>query len=192
MKHLATFILVALSAMTAGAGSINWKIGGASNKFYDSTGSELASVDAYLLLSENYSNWTDNLSNPSTISEIASVLTSLSLDGPKEYVDLSTSGEFTSSSTSLTVGTRYDFYLIVVNPSTGEYLDLGMKNQGAYKDGETATTISWTAAQSVFTTNPAKSQYNANAWHSVPMVPEPSSAALALAGLALLLKRRRA
>lgn len=122
MKHLATFILVALSAMTAGAGSINWKIGGASNKFYDSTGSELASVDAYLLLSENYSNWTDNLSNPSTISEIASVLTSLSLDGPKEYVDLSTSGEFTSSSTSLTVGTRYDFYLIVVNPSTGEYV----------------------------------------------------------------------
>ena len=181
--------MLALAATTVNAAQIDWKIGGASNRFYDSDGNELSSVNAYLLLESKYTDWETNLSTPSSASEVATVLNSLSLDGPKEYVDLNTSGTFTSSSTSLTAGTVYNFYLIVVNPSTGDYLDLGKKSDGAYAAGDTATTISWTAAQSVFKTNPSKSQYDANAWTSVP---EPSTAALALAGLALLLKRRKA
>ena len=190
MKNLATFILLTLAAISVNAAQIDWKIGLSSNKFYDAKGNELASVDAYLILESNYDGWESKLSTPSSASEVGSVLSSISLDGAaKKYVDLSTSGTFTSASSDLTAGTRYNFYLIVVDPSTGNYLDLGSKNQGAYNAGDTATTITWTAAQSVFTTNPSKTQYNKDAWTSVP---EPSTAALALAGLALLLKRRKA
>ena len=63
------------------------------------------------------------------------------------------------------------------------------KNQLAYKDGDPATIITWTAAQSVFMTNPNNANYNPSAWQSVP---EPATGALALAGVALLFKRRRA
>jgi len=190
MKHIATFVLLTLATVSVNAAQINWKIGGAGNRFYDAKGNELASVNTYLLLKDDYTGWESKLSTPSSASNVDTVLSSLSLDGEaRAYVDLNTSGEFVTSSPKLTAGTRYDFYLIVVDPSTGNYLDLGFKNDGAYNAGDTATTITWTAAQSVFKTNPSKSQYVADSWTSVP---EPSTAALALAGLALLLKRRRA
>ena len=103
MKHLATFVLLAVAAVSASAAQIDWKIGLATNKFYDSNGNELAKVNAYLILSTKYENWEKSLSTPSSASEVNTVLNSISLDGAKEYVDLKTSGTFTSSSTDLRI-----------------------------------------------------------------------------------------
>ena len=182
MKKLLVLALCATVAGFASAGSIQWEISMGRNGFIaDSNGDKMTGT-LYFLLTADAESLEDS---------VASNLFADTLDSKKLGSMELTNGKNTALNTvtdsSLTVGETYSFSLIVFDTANQQYYVSDARTEKAYDEGADVVSPN----RVTFTTSQVGSTFSAT-WKSTAAVPEPSSAALALAGLALLLKRRRA
>ena len=189
MKKTILLALLAL-ALPASAGSIDWKLstGAATNYMVDQDKNKLNGT-AYLVLTSDYES--------ATISTLDDI-TSLALGGDSiaisDGVNLDTKTTTDARITPVDGSTMISFTVLVYDPGSSSFYASAAKTQTAYQlsgdEFTDAKQVSFLAANLYATAAKRGTQD----WHAAPAVsvPEPSSAALALAGLALLLKRRRA
>ena len=189
MKKIAIAFGVLL-AFYAQAASINWTITGSTTYVMkDYLNNDFALQTVYLIAAEDVSSITyvegskeltknqfyDALSDL----QIASATTAA--DGTKPSVS-----KQPVTSDLMTAGTRMTFgFLMVSEDAQGNGFYRLLTNQGTpYETGASAS------AQTTFSS--AYNTLGGKSWTKAYAVPEPSTAMLALAGLALLIKRRRA
>ena len=191
MKKLLTFVILAAVASTASAASVDWKYNSGRNGFIADSKGNATSGPVYLI----FANDASALATAAENDTFASTLENLKLDS----VALTSAGKWngtvdkTATSDKLTVGTSYDFAIVVYDSAANQYYVSATATQQAYD--ETAENpvkkgISLGATQ-------IGSTYSGANWastkpSSTPDIPEPATGALALAGVALLFKRRRA
>jgi hypothetical protein len=184
MKKLLFFALCTAFASLASAGSIQWNINMGRNGYIADYKGEKMAGDIYLILASSATALEEAAANNTFVTALANA----SLGDPIEI----TSGKnnnavntATQPSTILAVGTEYSFSIVVFDTANKQYYISSALSEKAYD--ESAAVVS--PNKITFTTSEVGSTFNAN-WQT--SVPEPSTAALALAGLALLLKRRKA
>ena len=185
MKKLLVFALCATIAGIASAGSIQWEISmGKKGYIADSLGNKM-NGNLYFILTSS----ADALADAVATDTFATVLASVSLGDPLQLTDGKSSNvtTVTEPSTVLAVGETYSFSLVVYDVANKQYYLSAALSEKAYD--ESAEVV--TANSITFDTSHVGSTFTAN-WSPTTPVPEPSTAALALAGLALLLKRRKA
>ena len=203
MKKTILALAVIVSAISASAVSISWNGNGTNSKFFGLTegttmsvgsGSETAGMKVYYILYSNY--------------ETVKALGKVEASEIETYAVATASGQTSGSagaagrvagSTATTAFTTagVDFFARVYTAFEGKTYFMDVFG-GAGTDGVWTTTQSgdesaqekfaWVNSTS-YGGSTSTSVGTKNAWVAVP---EPSTAALALAGLALLLKRRKA
>lgn len=204
MKKITTFAVLALSAISASAATINWGFGGNTWVSEDGTTSKLAAnftgdkPAGYLALVYLGQYVT-------TISD--AVLSGLSendvVTGAKAEYKMGTgrnasvwqidNPSATVSSSTYSIGAS--FAVLYYNGAKFDYIYAANTTSGAVGSAFTGNTLTLTdvsdnaQAVSIYATRTGGTTAVAGAIHAVP---EPSTAMLALAGLALLIKRRRA
>ena len=176
MKKFVTMMMVALVAVSASAASIDWQVSlGRTGKFVDSTGAALNGT-IYLVLA-------DTTFNATTAEEFKAQLDAATLGTDTVTAGKSSSSAVTATSNKLTAGEFYDFAILVYDAANSQYYMSASVNKPTYEAGvDDATTISFTAAQATG---------NASWTPTYTAVPEPASAMLALAGIAMLIRRRK-
>ena len=176
MKKFITMMVVALVAVSASAASIDWQVSlGRSGKFLDSTGAAMNGT-IYLVLA-------DTTFNATTAEEFESQLTAATLSTDSVTSGKSSGATITATSDALTAGTNYDFAIVVYDAANAQYYMSASNAEYAYAAGtDDAKTISFSAAQATG---------NASWAPTYTAIPEPASAMLALAGVAMLIRRRK-
>lgn len=198
MKNIIITLSLVVIATMSHAASINWTMSGSTTTVLyapktdgKNSTSPLSNATLYLMLGSS-----ENLTKLSeaTTSTIESVLGNLALN--KNYSTSSTGTRPTISGVvvsddSLSAGTLTTFALVVLGSDSdgGKWYKYITPTGTPYADGtavadQTKLTTAWAQMTSTAAT--------AAQWNAVTPVPEPSTAVLALAGLALLLKRRKA
>jgi hypothetical protein len=181
MKKIAIMMMVALVAISASAASIDWKFTGlttASKRIVDSTGANY-NGNIYLILSENVSSLTSTTDQAS----FETALNSITL-GTTAVTDGKAANATATTSMLANTSTDYTFSVVVYD-GTGYYISAS-KTQKAYTDPTTPTSVTFTAQDIGATYQNAQGvKFTAVA------VPEPASAMLALAGVAMLIRRRK-
>ena len=169
-------MVVALVAVSASAASIDWVVTlGRSGKFLDSTGTAMSGT-IYLVLA-------DTTFNATTAEEFESQLTAATLGTDTVTSGKSSSSAVTATSDKLTAGTSYDFAIVVYDAANSQYYMSASNSQYAYTEGvDDPLQITFTAAQATG---------NASWAPTYTIIPEPASAMLALAGVAMLIRRRK-
>ncbi len=198
-KSLIASIAVALVAFSANAASIQWTISGLASKVLkDYQGNTAANATVYFILADDLS----SLSGNETQADFETALAALTLstatttsEGKKPTV----SKRVVSDNTKLVAGTEYTFGLLAYSKDAdgNGYYTVTTASKAAYdpadptsaKEVQTSfATLTSTAYTSAWTLQ----QEPVNPDDPTPGVPEPATGALALAGVALLFKRRRA
>ena len=186
MKTITTFLLATAFVFSASAASIEWSItGSTSYVMKDYLGEVYSTMPVYLIAASDVSSITDpdNLTKQQFTEalEALTIATATSAaDGTKPSV---TGLEVTSP--LMEAGTKMKFGLLIVSEDQDYvYYKLLTGEQTPYATGASAD--AHTRIQTAWNTVGGKT------WTKAAAVPEPSTAALALAGLALLLKRRKA
>ena len=180
MKKFITMMIVALVAVSASAASIDWQITlGRSGKFVDSTGAAMSGT-IYLVLA-------DTTFNATTAEEFESQLTAATLGTDTVTSGKSSSSAVTATSDKLVAqsagGSAYDFAIVVYDAANSMYYMSAAKSEYAYEAGvDDARNITFSAAEATG---------SANWTPSYVIIPEPASAMLALAGVAMLIRRRK-
>ena len=176
MKKFVTMMVVALVAVSASAASIDWVVTlGRSGKFVDSTGAAFNGT-IYLVLA-------DTTFNATTAEEFESQLKAATLGTDTVSAGRSSSSQVTATSDKLTAGTRYDYAIVVFDVANSQYYMTDSINRPAYTAGtDDPVQLTFTAAQATG---------NASWTPSYVTIPEPASAMLALAGVAMLIRRRK-
>ena len=172
-------MIVALVAVSASAASIDWSVSlGRTGSFKDSTGAAMTG-NIYLVLA-------DTTFNATTAEEFESQLSAATLGSQAITAGkLASSANATATSDALTAGTTYDFAIVVYDAANSMYYMSASNAERAYTSGvDDATTIKFSAAQ-------AGADGSATWSPSYTAVPEPASAMLALAGVAMLIRRRK-
>ena len=189
MKKSILLAFLAL-ALPASAASIDWTMSTgltSKNWMVDMDGNKLNGT-AYLMLTSD--------ATGTTFTSLSDI-TDLALGGAAGGVTITDGINKTTTTTTdsdLTAPTEYSFTVLVYDPAKNSYYLSAAKSQSAYNlsgdEYTDAKAISFTS-ENMYASSSTR---NSQTWTSVTpaAVPEPSSAALALAGLALLLKRRRA
>ena len=180
-------ILLALLALVlpASAASINWTMATGrvnSNYMVDKDGNKLTGT-AYLMLTADVTG--------ATFTSLKDI-TDLALggaDGGVSIVDGYNTEEHTATDVDLTAPKEYSVTVLVYDPAKKSYYLSAEKSQTAYNLSGDEYTDPKGVSFSSDNMYASASTRNSQTWTSVP---EPSTAALALAGLALLLKRRKA
>ena len=185
--------LVAVS-FAAQAASIQWTINGIATKVLkDVQGNTAANTTLYFILADDLSSLQEQASQSAFESNLAS-LTLATATTTSEGKMPTVSKQVVTDNTALTAGTTYTFGLLTYSADStgaGFYRIVTVSNkaydasdptsaQEAKTNFGTLTSASWTSAWTT-STEPV-----------TPDVPEPATGALALAGVALLFKRRRA
>ena len=185
MKKSILFTFFALTLSTFASG-IDWKLNTLSTANYmvGADGNKLTGT-AYLML-------TDDVTSTTFTSE--QDIINLALGGSEGSIAI-VNGVNTNLKTTtdnrLVAPTEYSFTVLIFDSGSGSYYTTASKTYAAYNPGADAdhyggqVQMTMTAGDLYATAAKRGTQD----WVSVP---EPSTAALALAGLALLLKRRRA
>ena len=187
-KFFATLALVTI-ASSLQAASIDWTVSGLNKVLTDYSGSTAAGTTVYLILADSASlaSITSTESKTLTKSEFEDALDAITIatvsadnEGKKPATVKNT-----VASDLLTAGSTYQMAAIYLS-STAEftyYRSSGAVSGTAYdpaiEGASGGVGTSWATM-------------SAATWTKASAVPEPSTAALALAGLALLLKRRKA
>ena len=179
MKKFVTMMVVALVAVSASAASIDWTVSlGRTGKFVDSTGANMNGT-IYLVLA-------DTTFNATTAEEFDAQLTAATLGTAAVSASkLTSTANATATSDALTAGTSYDFAIVVYDAANSMYYTSASNSGYAYESGvDDATSIKFTSAQ-------AGTDGSATWTPTYTAVPEPASAMLALAGVAMLIRRRK-
>ncbi len=188
MKKLLTLAALVAVSMSAYGASINWNISGINNVLDTYDGGTAANTTVYLILADAASLDTITSSTQfktdftTALNAITINTTASNAAGKKPAVV----ADIISTSELLTAGTSYTFGMIYVSEdaSGNGYYALSTASGMAYTyDPEDPS-----AAQSV---SLSWSTMNSSAWTQGYAVPEPATAALALAGLAMLIRRRK-
>ena len=172
-------MMVALVAVSASAASIDWKFSGlttAAKRIVDSTGANY-NGNIYLILSENVSSLTSTTDQAS----FETALNSITL-GTTAVADGKASNATATSDMLANTSTDYTFSVVVYD-GTGYYVSAA-KTEKAYTDPTAPTSIT-------FGYNDIGKTYQTNSGKGYTAVPEPASAMLALAGVAMLIRRRK-
>ena len=188
MKKLLTLAAL-VAAVTTQAASIQWAFSGittSAKQIKNYAGTAMTGT-LYLILSDSAS----ALEGATSQSAFETALEGITL-GTAAVASGKISSTTVVNSSALTAveagGPKYTFAVVVFDPTNAYYYLSGTKEQYAYDAGaETPSPTSIT-----FTANDIGETYRNNNNITWSFVPEPSTAALALAGLALLLKRRKA
>ena len=190
MKKLLTLAAL-VAAVTTQAASIQWTFSGittSAKQIKDYTGTAMNGT-LYLILSKDAS----SLSGATSKSAFEEALDDITL-GTTTVTSGKVSGTTVVNSTALTAvednGPKYTFQVVVYDPANSYYYLSATKTEYAYD--ASAETPSPTSISFGFNDVGETYRNNGNIAWSPAAVPEPSTAALALAGLALLLKRRKA
>ena len=185
MKKTLTLV-AALLAIASQAASIDWSMTGTA-AVNGSNGDPLSGATLYLI-SANDTSWTtkEYNSKQAFLAALAEVTINdtyaLDNDGKKPTIENVVVTSDLMGTTSMTFG-----LMVLEQTSTGGYnFKLTTVTATPYATGATAD------AHTVLKTNISKLASGTSAPWTAASVPEPSTAALALAGLALLLKRRKA
>ena len=190
MKQILATLAVLASISSFGA-TVNWGIGAS---YFETTRIAQGAAKAYLVYLGTSSTWdafgTANIveiaKNGST--EIASA-TSLANGGASGSLEMTVGSTYVLNGTSVTAPASSNFGLLYVK-GTGDAAYYNAGSIYSFSEDDTqhynATLKTFTWKDDKIATNPSSS---AQGWVAVP---EPTTAALALAGLALLIKRRRA
>ena len=204
MKKITTLAVLALSAISASAATINWGFGGNTWVSEDGTTSKLAAnftgdkPAGYLALvyvGQNVTALSDSILSGLSESSV--------VEGAKSEYKMGTGRNAsvwqidkpaaTVSSTKYSIGAS--FAVLYYNGAKFDYVYAANTSSGAVGSAFTGNVLTLTdvsdnaQAVSIFATRTSGANV-AGAIHAA--VPEPSTAMLALAGLALLIKRRRA
>ncbi len=201
MKKLLTLALLAAVGV-ASAASIDWRTATSRNTYVWDSDGEKFNGSAYLVLKSDMDDTILAPTETETFAQLldANKLASVSLTDGKYAVDQST-----VTSGKLTAGTEYEFQIVLVD-SNGNYKTTPAVKERAYTSGtDDARIISFGTSDFGASKNPPSDP--AGAWNDAPVyqnddpgpgpgpdpsdVPEPATGALALAGVALLFKRRR-
>lgn len=193
MKKLLTFALFAVVGV-ASAASINWGASAARNTYvWDSDGNKFNGT-AYLVLADDVATIlapTETQTFQDLLGD--NMLDSASLSNGAYKLD----DKAVASDKLVDNGTKYDFQVILVD-ANGNYKITGIQTEAAYTPGENGPR-SVGFGDSDFGASRNAPQDPAAAWNPAPVyqggsgtIPEPATGALALAGVALLFKRRRA
>lgn len=190
MKTNIIALAVLSCAISASAASINWGFTGinkAASLITDSTDAAY-SGDIYLILASDAT----SLEGKTSQADFESALTSIKL-GTATVSNGKISTSQTANSPSLIAkvdgGSPYTFQVVVFDSTNLKYYLSATSTEYAYSpEGVAANTD---AATSITFTKQMIGKGSSPSW-SPAVVPEPNTAVLALAGLALLLKRRRA
>lgn len=182
MKKLLVLALCAACGL-ASAASIQWNMNlGRSGYIADANGDKMTGT-LYFLLTDTANSLSDAVASDT----FADTLSSVAL-GSMELTAGKNTTVNTATSSQLTADTTYSFSLLVFDTVNKQYYVSSALSEVAYD--ETADVV--TPTKVTFDTSKVGSTFAASWKSTVPAVPEPSTAALALAGLAMLLKRRKA
>ena len=188
MKNIITATLLFV-AFSVSAASINWQVSGIATKTlsnYD--GTTAANTPVYLILADatSLASITD-VSDKDTFTSALSLITVASGVSKADGKKWDGAGNYTAySSPLLTAGTQYDLGML--------YFSEDAKGNGFYRvvSGK-GTAYDPTVEGATGSVSLNYGTLSSASWtKGYTAVPEPSTAVLALAGLALLLKRRRA
>ena len=186
MKKFLTLAILAAVAGAAHAASIDWAMNlGRSGKIVDVDGTAINGT-VYLLLADDAASLADAAEADTFASSLESLaLGSATLTGGKNSApQTATSDKLTASSAD---GPQYTFAVVVYDAANNQYYTSGTMANYAYQaPDDDATSVTFGASSF------ASPNWTSSVPSSTPAVPEPATGALALAGVALLFKRRRA
>ena len=195
MKKLLTLALVASLAGITSAASIDWTISGinkAKTQINDAKGNAL-SGSVYLILASDASQLAEATPDTflTTLNNIKlgeAPVSSGKVDGTTTRT--ASSNDFVSR---LDGGSQYTLQVVVYDAANKSYYLSGTKSQYAYNPAD-VTSGDDVAKGVTFSKDDigASSTYEASGYQQIGGVPEPATGALALAGIALLFKRRKA
>ena len=178
-KIISAMALVA--AVAASGASIQWNLSlGRSGLIADSTGAAL-NGNLYLVLTSS----AGDLASAAESDTFAATLDSVALDSMTLSGGKNTATK-TTTSPRLVVDQNYSFSLVVYDAANSQYYLSSALGETAYD--ETAAVV--TPTKVTFTATMVGST-SGKTWASTS-VPEPATAALALLGLGLMIKRRKA
>ena len=169
-------MVVALVAVSASAASIDWNISlGRGGKIVDSTGTALTG-NVYLVLA-------DTTFNATTAEEFQSQLDAATLGTMAITSGKNSGSATTATSNALTDGVIYDYSIVVFDAAKSLYYMSDAASAKAYTVGVTDPVEIGFDADMIAAPSTWTPTYTA--------VPEPASAMLALAGVAMLIRRRK-
>ena len=189
MKKIITSFALVVAAATLQAASIDWSISGVNSAIADYSGATAANTTIYLILADatSLSSITyDSVSNPLTESDFYSALSAITVatrtagaDGKKP-----TPSTGTVESPLLVAGNSYPMAMIYVSSSGADgYFRAVTATGNAYDPSIEGSSggvgTSW-------------SNMRNSSWTQAYSVPEPGIACMALLGVGMMLKRRRA
>jgi PEP-CTERM putative exosortase interaction domain len=189
MKKIINIIAIAAISAGAHAASINWNISGLARNLLEHDGKTVAAnTSIYLILADTASLAT--LTAAETASAFTAALGAITVNTTAAKADGSKPDEVAdiiSTSGLLAAGTTYSFAMIYLSEDAlgNGYYKMVTASGAAYAfnpddaSNRTSVSTSWSTMNGASWTK----AYNA--------VPEPATAGLAIAGLALLFKRRR-
>ena len=187
-KLLAVSLALVASAEVCFGAAIDWTLSGMNTALTDYAGNTAGKTTVYLVLADNKSiaSITDVAGEDAFTTALGSITVATVSSGTDGKKPATTTATFESP--LLDAGTSYTFGMLYVSNDTdgnGFYRLLKSQSSVAAYDSSDpsssqAVSLSWSTMKSA-------------AWtKGYTAVPEPSTVALALAGLALLLKRRKA
>ena len=182
-RILATIALVAMCS-AASAATISWSIAAKAFGTSDGSSERAASYYVSVFLYDNYDSVVSALGTLGSAAEssISTISSYEQSNGTTAKTGMA-SGNFTTTEAS---GTTIQLFMVAFDAtsigSASNYLISDAVASDAYAGTDVPTN------QGKFT----NASFSSSSWTPIAAVPEPSTAALALAGLALLIKRRKA